>query len=232
MNYSAPELQRKLAGEYVLGTLHGGARRRFAQLLVEDRALQQQVQAWERRLSPWLYAVTPEPVPGHVWTRIQERLGQGRGSARAEGRFWRWLGIGSTAVAAALALVLVLRPAAVAPPAAPALTDVAVLSTDKAEPAWIVRRRGDTALELSGLAAVAVPADRDLELWAIPEGGAPQSLGVIRRHDATHAEVQLTAQARARLAGGKVLAISLEPAGGSPTGAPTGPVLFTGKLQG
>lgn len=232
MNYSAPELQRKLAGEYVLGTLQGGARRRFEQLLVEDRALQQQVQVWERRLSPWLYAATPEPVPGHVWTRIQERLGQRPVSARADTGFWRWLGIGSTAMAAALALVLVLRPATVAPPAAPVLTDIAVLSTDKAEPAWIVRRRGDAALELSGLAAVAVPPDRDLELWAIPEGGAPLSLGVIRRRDATHAEVQLTAQGRTRLAGGKVLAISLEPVGGSPTGAPTGPVLFTGKLQG
>ncbi|MCD6061837.1 MAG: hypothetical protein K0S16_2148 [Moraxellaceae bacterium] len=117
-------------------------------------------------------------------------------------------------------------------PAPVPVSDVAVLSTDQAEPVWIVRRRGNDVLELSGLAAVDVPADRDLELWAIPEGGAPQSLGVIRRSEATKAEVALGAEAQARLAGGKVLAISLEPAGGSPTGAPTGPVLYTGRLQG
>lgn len=235
MNYHHPELQQKLAGEYVLGTLHGGARRRFEQLLVSDRALQQQVLIWERRLSPWLYAVSPEIVPERVWVRIQERLGQRPTTAtnadtRASG-FWRWLGFGSTAVAAALAAILVLRPAAT-PPVPIASTDLAVLSTDKAEPVWIVRQKGNDVLELSGLSQVTVPGDRDLELWSIPDGGAPLSLGVIRRTSATHAELRLSTTARQRLASGALLAISLEPVGGSPTGAPTGPVLFTGKLHG
>jgi anti-sigma-K factor RskA len=243
MNYANPELQQKLAGEYVLGTLHGAARRRFEKLLAQDRALQQQVQVWERRLSPWLRAAPAEPVPPRVWQGIQRRLGHAPEKAvRETAGLWKWLGLGSTALAAALAAVLVLRPAPApqvmivkvpAPVPAPVpVSDVAVLSTDQAEPVWIVRRRGNDVLELSGLAAVDVPADRDLELWAIPEGGAPQSLGVIRRREATKAEVALGAEAQARLAGGKVLAISLEPAGGSPTGAPTGPVLYTGRLQG
>lgn len=228
MNYQHPELQQKLAGEYVLGTLQGGARRRFEQLLVDSRALQQVVQAWERRLAPWLQVATPEPVPGHVWTGIQQRLGHLPAAAPAprEGAgFWRWLGLGSTALAAALALVLVTRPAA---PPAPVAVDVAVLATDKSEPVWIVRQKG-AVLELSGLAAVDVPAGRDLELWSIPAGGAPLSLGVVHRTGPAQAEVRLSEQARARLAQGALLAISLEPAGGSPTGAPTGPVLFTGK---
>lgn len=228
MNYQHPELQQKLAGEYVLGTLQGHARRRFEQLLIQDRALQQQVRIWERRLSPWLYAVTPEPAPARVWEGIQERLGHRTVTPEGKG-FWRWLGLGSTALAAALALVLVLRPTEV--PTAPAV-DVAVLSTDKAEPVWIVRQRGNDVLELSGLSAVPVPTDRDLELWSIPAGGAPQSLGVIRRTGATRAEVHLSATAQQRLAAGQLLAISLEPTGGSPTGAPTGPVLFTGRRQG
>lgn len=231
MNYSTPELQRKLAGEYVLGTLHGGARRRFEQLLAQDRSLQQEVHIWERKLAPWLHAVKPEPVPGRVWLSIQERLGQRPAPARDTGAFWRWLGLGSTAVAAALALVLVLRPAPT-PPAPLPVADLAVLSSAQSEPAWIVRRRGDATLELSELRHENLPAGRDLELWAIPEGGAPQSLGVLHRKGATHAEITLSDTARARLAAGKVLAISLEPRGGSPTGAPTGPVLFTGKLQG
>jgi anti-sigma-K factor RskA len=243
MNYSHPELRQKLAGEYVLGTLHGGARRRFERLLAEDRALQQLVQGWERRLSPWLQAVPAEAPPPRVWQGIQQRLGQG--AARAERRtspVWQWLGLGSTAVAATLAAVLVLRPAPApqvmvvkVPMPAPApvpMTDVAVLSTDKAEPMWIVRRKGEAMLELAGLQDMEMPTDNSLELWAIPEGGAPQSLGVIQRRDARTAELALTAASMQMLASGKVLAISLEPVGGSPTGAPTGPVLYTGKMQG
>lgn len=231
MNYSSPELRRTLAGEYALGTLQGGARRRFEQLLAQDRALQQEVQVWERRLAPWLLSVPPRPVPERVWQRIQERLGHRPAApARDSADGWRWLGLGSTAVAAALALFLVLRPATVVAPA-PA-RDIAVLGSEQAGPAWIVRRRGDATLELSELHHANIPANRDLELWAIPDGGAPQSLGVLHRTGGTRAEVVLSAQGRARLAGGRLLAISLEPRGGSPTGAPTGPVLFTGKLQG
>lgn len=233
MNYEHSELQQKLAGEYVLGTLHGAARRRFEQLLVDNRALQQQVLIWERRLVPWLYAVTPEQPPEHVWTRIQERLGHQPPATEKpdNGRFWRWLGMGSTAVAALLAVMLVTRPA-VQPPVPVTVSDLAVLSTDKAEPVWIVRQKGEDTLEFSGLSAVEVPSDRDLELWSIPEGGAPLSLGVMKRTSATHAEIHLTAEAKQRLAAGALLAISLEPAGGSPTGAPTGPVLYTGKRHG
>lgn len=233
MKYREPELQQKLAAEYVLGTLQGGARRRFEQLLVDDRGLQQLVQAWERRLMPWLYAVPEQAVPEQVWVRIQERLGQRPATAPTPaGGFWRWLGIGSSVLAATLAVVLVTRPSAppVAPPAA-VIADVAVLATDKAEPVWIVRQQGDV-LAFSGLAPVDVPADRDLELWAIPEGGAPLSLGVMQRRSATQAELHLSAEAKTRLASGAILAISLEPLGGSPTGAPTGPVLFTGKRHG
>jgi anti-sigma-K factor RskA len=243
MNYSNPELQQKLAGEYVLGTLQGGARRRFEQLLAQDRALQQLVQAWERRLSPWLQAVPAEAPPPQLWQGIQQRLGQGPAkTVRGISPFWQWLGLGSSAVAATLAAVLVLRPppepqvmVVKVPMPAPApapMTDVAVLSTDKAEPMWIVRRRGGEMLELSGLQDMEMPTDRALELWAIPEGGAPQSLGVIQRRDARRAELALSAESMAMLAGGKLLAISLEPLGGSPTGAPTGPVLYSGKMQG
>ncbi len=234
MNYRTPELQQRLAAEYVLGTLQGPARRRFERLLVEDRALQQRVQVWERRLAPWLAAVPAQPVPPEVWQRIRERLGHVP-AGPSPASFWRWLGLGSSLAAAVMALVLLFYPAPapllVPPPALP-LTDIAVLASDKAEPVWIVRRRGDAVLELSGLVDVALPRDRDFELWSIPEGGAPLSLGLVRLKGGSAAEVQLSAEGRARLAQGALLAISLEPAGGSPTGAPTGPVLYTGRRAG
>ena len=105
-----------------------------------------------------------------------------------------------------------------------------MLSTDKAEPVWIVRVTNDgQQLKLTSLDLPNVPTDRDLELWAIADS-APESLGVMR---VVNGQVELifSAKQKQRFDQGKVLAISLEPKGGSPTGSPTGAVLFTGKLK-
>ena len=81
------------------------------------------------------------------------------------------------------------------------------------------------ALVTRPLIQVGVQPDKALELWAIPRGGAaPRSLGVISSSGAT---VVRRGQV---LEGAEALAVSLEPPGGSPTGAPTGPVLYAGKL--
>lgn len=238
MNYDHPELQHRLAAAYVLGTLQGPARLRFEKLLAHHDGLRRKVAAWEQRLAPWALAVKPVPVPAHVWARIQYRLfmepARTRDVPARPSRFWLGLAWGGTALAAVLALVLVMRPAPPAAlPAAPALRDLAVLSTDKAEAVWIVRARNDgKALEFSSLAGVSLPAGRDLELWAIPAQGAPISLGVMTVRNGRQAELALDGERKWKLAQGVALAVSLEPAGGSPTGAPTGPVLYSGKLQG
>lgn len=237
MRYDHPELQQKLAAEYVLGTLQGAARRRFERLLAQDEALRRCVSAWEARLSPWAGAVKEVTVPDRVWSGIQRRLGFIRPppeKAAAPG-LWRWWAWGSTTLAAVLALFLVMRPglAPTPAPAGPEYRDLAVLSTDRAEAVWIVRvRRDRSALEFSGLSTVTVPAGRDLELWSIPADGAPHSLGVLSVSNGRTAQVELTAGIKTRMADGVALAISLEPPGGSLTGAPTGPVLWSGKLQG
>jgi anti-sigma-K factor RskA len=74
------------------------------------------------------------------------------------------------------------------------------------------------------LVNVSLQADRALELWAVPPSGAPRSLGLISADKAT------VVQRSKVLEGTAALAVSLEPAGGSTTGAPSGPVLFVGKL--
>jgi anti-sigma-K factor RskA len=225
MRYDNPELQHRLAAEYVLGTLQGRARRRFEFLLAGNGELRARVAAWEARLSPWTVAASPVPVPDRVWAGIRQRLGHGV----AAGSRWRGWALAGMATAAALAVVLVLRPA----PAPRALHDVAVLSTDKAVATWIVRASSDGRhLALSGLLPAAVPSGHDLELWAIPAQGAPQSLGVLHRSADGAATLDLDTVRRARFAAAAVLAVSLEPAGGSPTGAPTGPVLYTGRRAG
>ena len=84
-------------------------------------------------------------------------------------------------------------------------------------------------MTVKAVTPVELAADRALELWALPEGGNPRSLGLVSA--AGVARVALPAPAGAALARIPTLAVSLEPKGGSPTGLPTGPVLYTGAVQ-
>ncbi len=70
MRYSHPELIDLLAAEYVLGTLQGGARRRFIRLLADRADVRLAVRAWETRLTPLANSVRPVKPPAHVWTAI------------------------------------------------------------------------------------------------------------------------------------------------------------------
>jgi anti-sigma-K factor RskA len=87
------------------------------------------------------------------------------------------------------------------------------------------------ALVARPLQPVALAAGRVLELWAVPPQGAPRSLGLVSAAGAT---VIRRDRLPAALLDGRntaALAVSVEPPGGSPTGVPTGPVVFAGKLQ-
>lgn len=229
MNYDNPELQHRLAAEYVLGTLHGAARERFQRLMAEKPGLRQTVQAWELRLNPWGSLARPEKVPAHVWSNVRARLGfplEEKKSWRV--RLWQGWAIGSTVLAVALAAVLVLRPAPLTP-SAPLPAALAVLNAGNGAPAWLVQTDPQRSrLWLTRLDGAPVPAGHDLELWSIPGDGKPRSLGVIRVRSGTGTvALDPTRQRLTREA--TVLAISLEPTNGSPTGQPTGPVLYTGK---
>ncbi|MDE2037235.1 MAG: anti-sigma factor, partial [Pseudomonas sp.] len=65
-------------------------------------------------------------------------------------------------------------------------------------------------------------------LWAIPAGGKPISLGLLPVSG--NGRIQLSKEHQALLTAPLTLAVSLEPQGGSPTGQPTGPVLYQGQL--
>ena len=144
---------------------------------------------------------------------------------------WAWV---STAIAASLALFIAFKPQPLPITQPPVVVqtqpapsrDIAVLSDDSKQPAWIVRQQGN-ALLLSQINNYQVPTDRDLELWSIQGNAAPQSLGVIRIQQGK--AILSVAQTRL-LAADAILAISLEPKNGSPTGQPTGSVLYTGKV--
>ena len=108
---------------------------------------------------------------------------------------------------------------------------VAVLSDPKTEKPVIFVSAGRDSNELwvrTLDASIRVP-DMSLELWALPASGAPKSLGLVSGEE--KGTLKLASAAETSLAEVPRLAVSLEPKGGSPTGAPTGPVLFTGRLS-
>jgi len=230
MDYGNPRLADALASQYVAGTLRGRARKRFETLLPSHPALQQAVQQWQARLMPLTGVLAPEAPPAHVWRGIERRLWPTPEPQRWWQRLALWRALAGGGVAAALALALVASP----PPAAPPL--VVVLQGTGADAAIggtiVASLSGDgRALVTRPLTQVALTPERVLELWSVPPGGgAPRSLGLISASG-------VTVLARDKLpatllkGGTAALAVSVEPPGGSPTGAPTGPVVFAGQLQ-
>ncbi len=221
-----PELQDRLAAEYALGTLRGAARRNFERWMREDAANALAVSRWQAQLAPLDAGVVPVTPPARVWRAIRERLGE---QGRAPGfwdsiALWRTLGLAASGAAAILlAVVLYLAPAAEAP-----ASYFAVLSEPKSQKAVLVVSAGANSDQLwvRTLDPAIHVAGKSLELWALPRGGAPKSLGLVSRE--AQATLKLLAVADRSLADVPALAVSLEPGGGSRTGAPTGPVLFSG----
>jgi len=231
VNYRDPERADVLAAQYVLGTLRGRARDRFARLLRTERRLADAVNAWEERLLPLSESIPPVEPPARVWAHIRSRIQGGPpvieepASIWADLRLWRGLTLAAFATALALAIVL-LSPL----PERPEQTLVAVLAGQDARPVLIasVDRTGRT-LRVKPVAPLQLEADRALELWALPQGGAPRSLGLISPSGVV--QIPLAGPADTALAQVPALAVSLEPRGGSPTGLPTGPVLYSGPIQ-
>jgi anti-sigma-K factor RskA len=231
-----PALRDKLAAEYAVGTLRGGARRRFEGWLRADPALRAAVAEWQRRLQPLAELGQPVPAPARAWDGIERRLGfdaaSGSRPRAAWWRFWRddaarpWAGIAFAAGAAALGLAAALvTHAPWRQDATP--RQVAVLTDAGAHTALLVtadERRH--RLEVRVAREVQTPDDLTLQLWAIDRAGKPRSLGILP--DNRGADLAL--DARATGADVAMLAISLEPKGGSPDpNAPTGPVLYKGS---
>jgi anti-sigma-K factor RskA len=220
-----PEVREKLAAEYVLGTLRGGARRRFERWLATDAALRSAVAGWQARIVP-MAEWNAVPPPARTWDAIERRLGFARAVPawqfwRIDGaRLWGSLAVGGSVAAVVLAVVLAGRTQE------PQLQQVATLLDDKAQTALVVAADARRArIDVRVADTVKVPDDRTLQLWAITAAGKTRSLGILP--DNRHASLRLDQRA----VGPDVvlLAISLEPKGGSPNpDAPTGPVLYKG----
>lgn len=240
MDYSRPDMADRLAAEYVLGTLHGAARRRFESLLPAHPALRSAKADWERRLLQ-LSEVAPEVQPSpEVWRRVRERLFAAQAGSSAEplaqttaGRWWQalrlWQGLAAFASVVALSLVVLrMQPLPAQPPV------VIVMSAQPGatgggmqQVSFVASVSGDgRSLVLQPLnAGQTVALNQALELWAVPAQGAPRSLGLVSAQQAT------TVLRASLLKDTAAFAVSVEPPGGSPSGAPTGPIVSVGRLR-
>lgn len=228
MDYGRTELADRLAAAYVAGTLRGPARRRFEALLPAHPALRRAVHDWQARLMPLTAGIAPEQPSPQVWQRIEARL---FGAAATRAPWWArlafWRGFAALASVATLGLaVLLASPAPVQPPIVVVLNATAPGGEGGVIPAsFVASIAGDgRTVVAKPISQVALQPDRALELWAAAGKNPPRSLGLIAASGATVVR-------RAQLPPGTDhLAVSLEPPGGSPTGAPTGPVLAVGNL--
>jgi len=234
-DHIAPEDEsRVLAAEYVLGVLSAEERRAVERRMAEDASFAREVGEWEERLGGMASYVTPATPPAQTWLRIQASLGEQLGAAAPVSiwqsvAFWRSFSIGSSVLAAACVAALVyvgMRPAPIAPPRAPLL---ATLTGTQTKQPNFVAAIGSDGRSLTIVPAALLTADkRSMELWLIPQGGKPASLGLISAGQPV--QLNLPPALLKQVGSGATLAVSLEPLGGSPTGQPTGEVIAHGSL--
>lgn len=234
----APHPRDAEASEYVVGTLDLAERRVFERDMAADPALARAVRAWEARLDPLCEAVAPVAPGADLWSAIQRAIG-GRGGARESGAeivdlarhaalrrsrsIWRGVAVGASALAAMLALY-VAADRVIPGLARPTL--VAVVNRSGELPALLVRIDPRAGLVQVRALAAETPPDHSLELWSVRAGEAPHSLGIV---GAAVTRAVLPAGSAGSLENATI-AVSVEPRGGSATGLPTGPVVYTGRL--
>ena len=232
MDYGQTELADALAAQYVAGTLRGHARSRFEALLPSHPALQRAVREWQNRLMPLTAVLAEQAPPARVWQAIQQRLWPRAAVLPWWQRLGLWRALSGTALVAVVGMgVMLASPPPALPPVVVVLqgTGAAALAAGTI----VASFSGDgRALVTRTLTPVALTADRVLEVWSVPPEGAggPRSLGLISADGATVLARDKLPPALLR-GGTAALAVSIEPPGGSTTGAPTGPVVFVGKLQ-
>ncbi|KPQ30608.1 MAG: hypothetical protein HLUCCX14_00640 [Marinobacter excellens HL-55] len=224
-----PERIESLAAEYVLGSLKGRARQRFERWMMQSVRVRQEVWFWEERLGQLVQAVpsvTPDPS---VWIEIEQCLWPSPKAKAHQKVSWLWPGWSFLATAAALVLAVILIFPALDDEAPRTQLTGAVVQSDVADPLWLVSEAAErNQLRLRSVAVVEAERGKDYELWVVPVEGNPLSLGVMAVGDVY--EVTLSEEARRLLSSSRTLAISLEPRGGSSTGAPTGPILHVTRL--
>lgn len=235
MNYLSQQRRDALAAEYVLGTLRGAARTRFKRLILQHAPIRESVEQWEQHinaLGKQLHPVAPDPI---VWERVKQRLDFAGASVpnnqdvadkvvalSLKPQNW-WKGLSLLASAAAIVLAVLVIQLKNSPMLQ--TEQFTVMQNEAKESLWLIEITQQT-IETQATQKVIQRQQNDYELWMVPDNGqAPISLGLLpqkgRGTIAKHAQFD-----QIKIA---ALAVSLEPLGGSPNGAPT-EVLYVSPL--
>lgn len=225
------------AAELVLGLLDGTERAAALRRVLAEPGFAAEVAWWRDRLDPFVAGYEAVDPPTGLLDKVERLIDAPPGAAEGRpARSWPWLAGGAVggAIAASVLAMLVL-PSTLKPPApaprveapAPAPLLVAVLVPAKGEQRQAIAalvEPGEAAARLT--AAIEVASNRSAELWVIGADGKPRALGLLSGSESLRSAVKLNLVPAA----GETLAVSVEPVGGSPTGAPTGPVVASGQL--
>ncbi len=241
---TAADLDR-LAAEHVLGLLEGEEAARAEAMAASDRAFEAAVATWHERFAALDETAPATPASGALWDRIDGSLGAAaepasvmatpilipdpRNAFRALWQnlaFWRAAGLASAAAAALLAIGLGLM--ATRAGRTPVLVAVLLTEGGGARPAAVVNTFADGRAELVPLETIPVPAGRVLEIWTLWDRAVgPRSIGLLDQARS----VRLNLENLPKAGPNQLFEITLEPAGGSPTGRPTGPILMKGTTS-
>ncbi len=228
MRYDNKQLADMLTAEYILGTLKGASRRRFEQLIRQKPVWAQTLNWWESRLHLLADTVPAVNPPNNVWKNIEAQLFNRKATQQTS--WWKNWAFASTALAAGLATLLVIQTPQSEMDSKPAA--VAMLATDKSEAGWLLNETKksptDVTINAIALAGLELKANNAFELWLLPaDKSKPISLGLLPQQGNNVFKVPVDV---IPLMATGLLAVSLEPVGGSPTGQPTGAVLYQGRM--
>lgn len=242
MNLTDPDDRDLACAEYVIGLMEADDHEAFERRLSTDAELVAGVARWREQLSGFNAQTNPVDPSPYLWPRIESALpGQATVSQALHSRaqqprqrpqprqsLWNslalWRTISAAAVAASIAMF-----ALVTQPQPEVRVYVALLKSPEQATGWLVQARELGTIRLVPLNPQAeVAGDKTLQLWTQLAGAdAPISVALIE----AGAEIELSADQLPGLGPEQLFAISLEPAGGSPTGLPTGPILFAGNTE-
>lgn len=227
----AEDGRNALVAEYVLGLLDQSEHQRVGALIDADPQLRRERDFWISRFGALNDDYQEIPAPAHLREAIEARVfgettrPQGMTALWTNLALWRSLAAGALAIAVIAIGVNLFAPR----PSASILTTqlVAALEQEGSAVKFVALYDGAGNVRLTALSGEPVP-NKDFELWAIQGGNAPVSMGIIPAN--ARSAVSVPTVVMKGLGVGSVLAITLEPKGGSPSGAPTGPIVAKGAV--
>lgn len=223
----------ELADEYVLGLLNPDEVLQVEAEIIRNDELRQDVARSRERFLALDTSVTPMRVDERVWETVQNQLSDSPAPAITPAKSandnkpgvngWRYAALSASAASILLAIGLGWSLTRTVEPVV-----IAVLLDDTGGVQAIVEDFGNENARVRLLNNVEIPSGKTIQVWTLPsQEMGPVSMGLLEGvHSADLKAPDLPLPREEQL-----YELTLEPAGGSPTGRPTGPILSKGYAK-